>query len=1261
MFGVEDLLVSHGYKVSKNSLSSCQQSRNDGDHQEDNRSGSGMVNGFKTDQEVFAANPNPLAKSSIINDHEKGCVNKRRQINSTGHHKGQPCFEACHNSETGIPGKTQMERSYWTKTDKDVQYWRRRGQDFSVLLGYRDDGVAGGKIISSPDSEGQQECSNIDRNAKESYSGILQNMENTGNNAVHKKWKKTLEEQPENVNKNTTKDLKINERDLSDGHSEKTLQEFISCSLGDNVLGRANKLKSQSLPKVLSPDSVRRLEVHSVASDSSQKKEDKCIVNPDCRRSSFSKPKYSRPLKPPSYELHQQTWGAAESNGSPDNQKDDRPSLSSSLDSPQDSCFQESGLEPPIYIPPPSYKSPPLQHATNQYLNKVPTTANHCRPNHLVEKTSTSNKAPISYPGNFVPYNKLAKHGHADNCRESVQYISFEDPRIKHFAGGQDTEKQECSKKRMELRESKNQETSFQKRDRVSAFTNSKNAGHNNVKREGIKHKQWLHISIPDQICYSLPEHREGSTACSLPDEHEPNHKLSLKKTHSDSACETVTKVRKFEPEAYLQNRKSSKRRLNETIFCLVSIPVKSDSNAPEMSKKNKDFTDSTVRMNMLKHTNEGLHEQTLLSASSSDLELQTLTGSMNNNIELLKQAQPKTEENKQTSDLRSVEQRKHRELVYSGSWPGDQYKDQQTQTVFTDIQNSPRSDSSKTNELHDKCSKSHCVTGPVDSKLPTENGRLSMFSMKGQMSLNPSSNSAFSRTSSLMTNVNKTEACQRLPFSNEITNEKGNMACGKNELEDGNPCNKKEVFGQFLLKPVSRRPWDAISELESLNKEFQEQERTCDGDKNVAKEQVKGVPMELSTTTNAPKNGMVNLHQHVIEIQEIPLFEIQDNSKSESRGTERSIHDNKESGAILQKCAKIKDFRSKSGKSLDECLKTEIHIKHKRSGNITHTNNFVITHVDQSEKKIKTHSTQADHDKFAVTNLYHFRENKNCIERPTVDVEKMTSTRFGQIDDNTLKKLSLADKSHGLSVPDLTKHFASTNHNGELHEEHQGVEIPENESLFERAARILGIEVADDSLVSTESSETQSPEILVSKEVKDTDKVSEISFSTSKTPGISNNGLHSTSDAEGATQKLVNLDQSHRAPLVCSPNSETNVSRSAEKRLRNTSKMIETLQGKLASTPVRTAVDRLARMKEVDSVSRIRRLSIKSTDSGDEIDDDKHLHRQQDPGPHKFSAGSIYKRVISLDESLLINTKSRETLHLPFADAYDPARVERV
>ncbi|XP_053569868.1 junctional cadherin 5-associated protein [Bombina bombina] len=1256
MFSVEDLLVSHGYKVSKNALSSYQH-RSEG-YQPDvtnSRSGSsGTVNGYQSDPDILATQS---SAKGILSDNERGCLNAKRQAFSAGYPRSHQCLEVCRASETGLSDRPQIERSHWTKTDKDVQYWRRKGQDFSVLLVPGNDGEAGDKLVSSIDEQGKKRSNVTDKTYKDQ--GVLvEKLENVWS-TVSENWQPSLEKQCECEESNAAKKSKTSEKKMPNGNSEQLLHDFISYTPGDNALDCQNKLNPQPLPNSISPESLRTVQdENSFMKDDGRPSHNKYSLNVESNRHLVAKLKYSRPLKPPSYELHQQTWGAVDINENQDNQQTDEHSSSPrTQDLSQDSCSQDSGPEPPLYIPPPSYKSPPLFHPTsNQSFNKVPSVNDYRIKNKLVEKTSTSDKQNSIFPGNNIPYSKPAKQRHSKDCTRSVQYISFDDPRIKHIKVANDPEKRNHGKRPKDANDSRrirytSQESHFQFGERDSAFSNPKILQSKNGKRESIKHKQWLHITIPDQICCALHEPRDGSTASSLPENSEITHKLSLKKTQSDSACETVTKVKKYEPESYLPGRKNSKRKLKETIFCLVSIPVKSDSAPSDIGKNNSDFVEHLDRENILKHKNGFFCEQRLLSASSSDIELQTLTGSMNNKVGLLNQELCITEESKQANYLKSIEQRKHKELTYSGSWPGDQYKDQQTQTppFYSGIQ---------TNDLHNNLEKSQCkpVSEPTESRLPFENGPPNLFSMKGQMNLSPSSNSAFSRM-----NASKIEP--RFDFSNEITEQREKDIvgkCEKNELEKESICNKKEAFGQFLLKPVNRRPWDAISELESLNKEFQDQENAdCESEKNVAKEQIKDLPMDVPNTRTAIRREMISNDRHVREVQECPIFgSLGDKSRSESWCTEKLVSQ-KNTSAELPNSIKTKETSIMSNKSSN----SEIQIKKTINKNPT-----ACTNVDQNQSSAQPYVSKIKPNKNklrADPDFYHFRNDKPCFNHMFLEVRKMN--KVNQFQDKAIRKLSLSDRNHGLSVPDLSNYFMSTTHNAALNEQHNDLEIPENESLHERAARILGIDVANDCLVSTEHSETQSPENVIfttgaQKEEKPREKINETFVSLKSSPETCSSAFHSTLDTERVLEKLKNFEQGQEQFFQSvSQHSEVNIAQSTDKKVRNTSKMIETIQGKLASTPPRTAVDRLARMKEVDSVSRMRRLSIKSTDSGDDLDDEKQLYKTQDIGTRKFSTGSVFKRVISLDESLLITPKGKEKMNLPSADSYDPARVERV
>lgn len=79
--------------------------------------------------------------------------------------------------------------------------------------------------------------------------------------------------------------------------------------------------------------------------------------------------------------------------------------------------------------------------------------------------------------------------------------------------------------------------------------------------------------------------------------------------------------------------------------------------------------------------------------------------------------------------------------------------------------------------------------------------------------------------------------------------------------------------------------------------------------------------------------------------------------------------------------------------------------------------------------------------------------------------------------------------------------------------------------------------------------------------------------------------------------------------------------------KLRSTSKVIESLQEKLASPPRRADADRLLRMKEVSSVSRMRLLSSRSAES---MEDAKE---ERGPGVPPGGLGSLTREDLACKE----------------------------
>lgn len=147
----------------------------------------------------------------------------------------------------------------------------------------------------------------------------------------------------------------------------------------------------------------------------------------------------------------------------------------------------------------------------------------------------------------------------------------------------------------------------------------------------------------------------------------------------SEGTCKTYTKLRKF--ETGVQSKKSSKKKSNATIFCLVSIPVKSESLVLATDTNNNDFKLVADKTRGLCQ-GSALQEQSLLSMSSTDLELQALMGSMAWRRTSPRQGLRESEDG-QIDDPRILHLIKPKELQASSPWPGHQYRDQQTQTSF--------------------------------------------------------------------------------------------------------------------------------------------------------------------------------------------------------------------------------------------------------------------------------------------------------------------------------------------------------------------------------------------------------------------------------------------------------------------------------------------------------------------------------------------------------------------------------------------------
>ncbi|NXW57705.1 JCAD disease, partial [Eurystomus gularis] len=1327
MFSVEDLLISHGYKLSKNPPVSYENRYGGYRHEiAGNRSAQRMLNGFEAESRAGAYSKKPLVKTNSSSTESSHGSQGRRA--GPGYHHDHQGLSTFHTSEGGVYDRPQLAWSSQPKTEKDLTYWRRRGQDFSVLLGYSQKATVEMKgLAAAPGTPRHPRESQLKVGTGTGYfrrSGLQESCEVPSDG----KWQSLGMEswnQPKKVG-----------RQMSEGDREKLLQELYSLTLGDNVLSTHNKGKSQSLPRVLSPESMRCVEMPSLTNSNNSLSVTK---NPSCPPNRLSvepakhhetgghffplvKPKYGRPLKPPSYELQRQTRTPAETAGFQDHyQKDEPISYLAKVEPRQDTCIQDSGLEPPVYVPPPSYKSPPHQNLTPHPLSEVPNTNMYASSDQQgpAERVvpcqrpavNTSEAGGDPCKDNHLPHGKQSHARRPADYLCSVQYIPFDDPRIRHIkiappGSLQDNAKyteNACSPSSGALQEG---DLEVQYNSAFLGASNFSNSAKGERTSDSSTHSnRWLAPSTRDQENCALLDQRDScsTTNHSPRDEASTEYtkgKLSVRNSHMDSTCETVTKVKKFEPGTGMQSKKSSKKKMNETIFCLVSIPVKSESNLPD-TDRNNNITQSPDKNGF---DNKGaLQEQSLLSMSSTDLELQALTGSMTNKNELQKQELWRPEEFKQMNDLRFIQPAKHRELKYSGSWPGDQYKDQQTQTSFVEEPKSPqffngtKPGQPNSNKLRSPkllgCTAS--TTGSKQTGLPSDERscRQSSYGMKGQMYLSQSSNSAFSRTATSVLQAPSPKAHQSQPVPAQ---ERETFLLSKGDVvkgEAGAPCNSKELFGQFLLKPVSRRPWDAISELESFNKELQEQEESTSSEEDLesaAASLQAGALMQRRASRNGklkqePKDG----GKSVIVVPEVSIIKsgrVKSKSESWSVGMEH--------GGELGCSGSPGSFQPGGSSEVvgpaDGSLITEM-----RSGEVKSRTSKQPVHVGPLKRVFSNSPSNSCHSNpFNNPVFQEMSEDQNYVD--FVKLSKgVTPTNDTVLERDSVVDLSLTKRNQGHSEPDLRSVGLDVAPGpGANNSDHCSnaniVEIPVNESLQARAARILGIDIAVESLLPDDhigphpdtgpENSAQDFESSVGSVVSDKEGKKEDSYEGRRKCGWTESALfvrvggrslypeecqtthQETSTKTPVTEQVleqpVSPSQGEDQNLVC----KSAVYQHSEKRVRSTSKVIETLQGKLTSPPSRTAMDRLVRMKEVDSVSRMRRLSIKSADSGEEVDEEKLSRVQEERGSKLASSGAISKRVISLSENGCLGRTDKKKSDRDFSlDTYDPTKVEKV
>ncbi|XP_007903630.2 junctional protein associated with coronary artery disease [Callorhinchus milii] len=1472
MFSVEDLLISHGYqppkKTSKDKPPSSNENTFAGYQREarENRSTHGTVNGYETDTGAYLASRQAQVKGYFSdNECREGNAWRQADVSHCADVHNVPTTFAV--KEAGLNGGPPLLCPSGPKSEKDITYWRRRGQDFSVLLDYTNRGDSDYRGYNATKT---QNIPNTEQGAMHLQHAALKEKQRTAETSrinEQKHWfvegqsmmaKEMYEDKWRLPEDRMCQSLGTEEwrsslgRQLSDGNGHRFGHGLFSQVVGNEACKtergqNIRKEKSQSLPRVVPESSGNEFQtsLHYIdmsgldgdrlenqrlqgykLQDSSSYFNSKASSNftesfgQSAQFALLSKPKFSRPLKPPSYELYQQIRRSSEMipslqvRGENDEQvtyfaKDEAIAGSNSY---SQAAATTTSLEPPGYVPPPSYKAPPQQKVSQKCSDKVPSCNNMCQPYRSAETPSdkahwslehqerdcaqqkqilinTGSKEQLlqakSTPQEREIHNS-SHNGYMDDQKAFVKYIPFDDPRIRHITIVQSEKQYGEANTKHEQRNAwdraPNGNKTFEPSDHCSAFSvplgsvYSTQAGLRPIV-DCTSGNRWLVASKPENQNGTKSDHcckpyvrnqcdsslKSNSTVCSNTNQPaafpQPSTNTRQEAHTNQGTFETITQVKKWEPDSQcfeIQEKKRPKRRMTETIFCLVSVPVKTQEDCSNGGTVNVEVSDANAE----KDTDESagnLTEQSLLSMSSSDLELQALMGNMTAENGLKRPEIWKDVSNRHRAGYNFNQ---HNVLRATGSWPGDQYRDQETQTSFNKAPRSAKQITGIMKKLatgsqtqSQNCSEPAVVKDNQRSEEVTtindQKYKQSVFSINGQTSLYPSTNSAFSRTTSAQNQVSNVNAHQSyLEVSSKNLREKDVSIEDLVEYNvrgiQATSNNSREAvgFGQFLLKPVNRRPWDAISELESFNKEIQEVE---DHNRQFkAKEDGDQTETQPANPDADGSNGQtVKCQKPTLPVPEKSSAKIskakEELESRESQMCHNDMYITSESQTFSKVGAVDRKQGSQSGhlfwdllntRTLDSEGSTGIKASTAKGVQFTEVNHE--QNVDGISDKRQNKSINGVRKRMYYLSETAAESNRSKdISTNAMAPSKQSVPNDTECDDTIGLTLVHKDPDYFETELNSRKCQKSTKPNvdnlNDLFEQ-KTAELAKNESLEERASRILGIEVAVESLISSgkkirnqdaEENETKcfaEQEVICSghfpsgkmyssveplwcatTDLSDVNKLPEWKQSPFNGTAPWVPGEHKAlgnklpkrpreKNEDSQWEKRAIINELFHGPFTefyswadkhcCfSTEGETVPAPGADRKSRNTSEMIGALQGKLSVSPHRAALDRLARMKEVDSVSRIRRLSIKSTDSGDELEEEQYSAEQGEKESGVYvSARKEGTCTTSLSVSLTIKTTSLDHDLKPFVssrttdaesrengDAYDPSKVETV
>lgn len=1226
--------------------------------------------------------------------------------------------------------------------ERDVSYWRRRGQDFSILLDYAD----GRELRASagawrPQALITAEEHRAERQAQQLWEEIswLRDLD-----AAPGQLRVTGERKCQSLGTEEWRPAVGLGRQLSDGDGDRWAQDQYYLRTPEGFFHPRTKAKSQSLPRVISPDgtSSRELIPSRPSLPDRQQRLNSTVFSGPYSRYIYSgavvrdrwgrnagpsshvallpKPRFSRPLKPPSYEIHQQTRGSAEMLAIDQGAKNkERPIYYPRGGELRQDYFAQhsamSGMEPPGYIPPPSYRRAPPPRAISVNRNEMASLR--WKADALQMPSSDpgrwfSRQASVSWLENYgdrsASYRKQVHSGHEEQPGNARQ-LPIEDPRAKQISGGPSGSSLTDSDKIRNINKETPSAKILGQSTNDSAFPSQQGSTLNSDNRktalsDSDSSNRWCNRGINKKSdSVAAEQNRSQFFPSSILGKPPP----PPCKPADQGESETVADVKKVEqPEPPEKDKsKNLKKRLSETIFCLVSVPV-----TPQLSgiirdqnnnnEKSPDPADSPSD-NKTGH----LTNQSLQSTSSAEAELQALTGSI---------ASSKTSSRASSKMFKKVSCRPpkinhYKEMKLSGSWPANQYRDQETQT-------SPEARKPAPDNMEAQDPVPPSTEVPPDSSGVV--GTAFSFPIKGVKSLKLSSNSAFSLTSTFSNQLNKSTAQQpAVPPSGNAEETKPATNSGQEALEP------------FLPKPATQRPWDAVKELETIKKEVQNQQQQqeqdskqpsvdkCIEDLNEAYKDI----LELGTASNKVPNGSVEIPERIkIRLTSQPLNkpsslrrsavswsvdpEYREVKSAFSRPATKSVTFSKQLREELpvppretgfreyRVVAHLSRRRSNDGRTVkldlpDEPIETPL-------CDFSPTTNTTAAEVPWADRQpmqdASTLTSPPDYEDICQT-LRHSRDPADVNKTGQFNTEPFQDINVESEDECPICKRELENQMRQGPLPPLHEENSSdssANQNGSppqcvalespadnskteetnnsspnqsgsdlcakkdqqsfTQENVGGGEKPENaqadnldnlctvnsvESLLaegtkeEDATTILATDVPADTQVTEEQSVTN----ILTMEVESGEKES-ITGETpegsadKQTAEVKNEceGQDSARpDDKGEPEKRpfavpehrlgswAHLGRDHpglpefppdRLPLSVLPNLDRRLSLSleGERRSRGPSNRIEALQNKLAISPGRVAVERLARMREVDVMYRMRRLSIRSTDSGE-------------------------------------------------------------